>query len=272
MRDGRLLLSHTTLGATLVTHLCRAGALATASLLLTACAAVDADAGPADASELLARVQAGGPYPTTIAFVQDVESYGVDGSSTTSSMQEYARVPGQLRIDLGQPAPATLLFADDRIIRVDATGVVERPGPSVPMLLMIDVLAQEPAAWLERAEELDVDTERLSWQEFEGRMCVVLGALRGETERTQVWFDAVDWLPVRYLETTGQGERARLTDGRAMDYREVDGRVFHTRFTFHIGGRLVMDERYRDIALDGPLPDDVFDVEAARRRHAAGAP
>lgn len=221
---------------------------------------------PHDARQLLARVQAAGRFPTTIRFVQDVTTHAPDGTTSESSMAEWAAVPGRLRIDVSEPEPATLLFSDERIVRVAASGRSERPGPSMPMLLMIDVLAQEPAAWLARAAAHGVDTSLLSEQSWDGRPCVVLGARPGDELPTQVWFDARTWLPVRYLETTGGGDTARHTDGRALDYREIDGRLFHTRFEFRIDGHLVLEERYRDLALDAELDAGTFDPEQAARR------
>jgi hypothetical protein len=138
------------------------------------------------------------------------------------------------------------------------------------MLLMIDVLAEDPGEWIARAEAAGVDTTRISRQDWDDQPCWVLGALPGEAERTQVWFDAQRLVPVRYMETTGRSPNRRRSEGRALDYRRLDGRIFHTRFTFLMDDRLIMEERYRDIGLDVVLPDDVFDLEATRARLAGG--
>lgn len=241
--------------------LVRAAALVTLSLsLLTGCAAPTATL-PTDARALLARVQAGGPYPRTVHFVQEATSYLPDGGVSSQFMEEWASLPGKLRIDVTSPAPATLLFSDEKVVRIDDHGRSERPGPNLALVLMLDVLVQEPGAWLQRAEAFGLDTSLLSLQSWNGQACFVLGALPGDTASTQVWFEATRARPVRYLETSGRAGSQRLTEGRALDYREFDAHWMHTRFEFLTDGNMTLLEIYRDVVVNLVLGDDHFDAD-----------
>ncbi|MCB9899113.1 MAG: hypothetical protein H6825_13990 [Planctomycetes bacterium] len=251
------------------THIVLAGIV-----LAAGCAGVALPEAPADAESFVAAVQAAHRAPTTATFTQDADVLAPDGTVTgTSVMDEWLSIPGHLRIDVRGDDPQSVLYhpAGRTLVRSDGTQV-DSPRPSLAMLLMLDVLAEAPARWLERARDAGLDTSIVSSSVWDGRPAFLLGAHPGQLDRVQLWVDAETLLPVRYVELSpGPDGESHVLEGRASEYRDFGGVPFHTRFLFLEDGVPVVQERYRDVRVDVPLEPGTFDPAiVARRFQGAG--
>jgi hypothetical protein len=196
----------------------------------------------------------------TIAFTQHNTATDSLGRETHSIWQEYAALPGRLRIDfLPADSGKGVLFRSDTEY-VFARDSLLRALPLVHPLLLLgfDVYLQPAETTLAKLERLGFDLSIMHEETWQGRPMYVVGAALGDLQRLQFWVDRGRLVFVRLLQP-GRPDSTRTAETRFEDYRVVGSGWLSARVVFLRDGKPVWLEEYVDITTDLPLDPGLFD-------------
>jgi hypothetical protein len=200
-------------------------------------------------------------YLKTMSFLQNNTAYTASGEERKSQWYEHLEVPGKLRIAF---LPATqrsgLVQIGDRVATFDNGIRVDfRPSVNPLLLLTADVFAAPPAAIMRGLDTLNVDTDVVRTDEWEGRPVYVVGAKAGDTTSNQMWVDAERMLLVRFIQQQKTPQRTIVSDIRVKNYKEIEGYQIPTEFLVLRNGRPVWREQYADVRINQVFPAGTFD-------------
>ena len=202
---------------------------------------------------------AGSWYPT-LTFTQKTSRMMPDGTWRVETWYEAMKLPGRLRIDFDPLSAGNgVLYARDSQY-VASNGRVIQSGAGINYLLLLgfDVYENSPARTAMLMRRQGIDLARVHQDDFEGRPMIVVGALRGDLRRKQVWIDA-EWLYlVRLLEPT-RADSSKARDIRFTRYERRGEAWMAPRVEIYNDGKLVFYEDYYDIRTGVPIDDSVFD-------------
>ena len=202
-----------------------------------------------------------GKYLRTISFLQNNTSYTPTGQERKSQWYEHIEVPGKLRIAF---LPATqksgLVLVDNRIATFDNGIRVDfRPNINPLLLLTTDVYVAPIAAITRDLDSLQVDTEIIRSDEWQGQSVYVVGAKAGDTTSNQFWVDKDNLRLVRFIQSSKSGTRTVVSDTRVQNYKEIEGFDIPTEFLVIRNGRPVWREQYADVRINEEFPAGTFD-------------
>lgn len=202
-----------------------------------------------------------GKFFKTKMFLQNNTAFTTTGEEQKSQWYEHLEAPGKLRIAfLPASQKSGLVQVDDRVASFDNGIRVDfRPSVNPLLLLTVDVYAAPPSTIMKGLDSLDVDTDILRTDEWEGRPVYVVGAKEGDTTSSQAWVDRDRLHLLRFIQRDRRGERTIVSDIRVRNYREIEGFDIPTEFIVLRNGRTVWREQRADIRINAPLPPDVFD-------------
>lgn len=202
-----------------------------------------------------------GKFPKTLTFLQNNTAYTTTGQEQKSQWYQHVEVPGKMRIAfLPASQRSGLVQVNDRVASFDNGIRVDFRRSVNPMLLLTsDVFAVPLSAVIKGLDSLNVDTEVVRTDEWEGRPVYVVGAKSGDTISNQMWVDRDRLLLVRFIQRDRRGDRTIVSDIRVRNYRDVEGFLLPTEFLTVRNGRPVWRAQYSDIRVNEPLPPGVFD-------------
>jgi len=192
----------------------------------------------------------------TLTFVQKSTYYRPDGSILrTETWYEAAKLPGRLRIDIGEPSGGNgALYRSDSIYMMRGGRVAQGRREINPMLTLgFDVYRQSPQETAEQLRRMAF-TGSLRVDTLDGRRVYVVGATRGDSVTNQFWVDAERLLFVRAIQTISGQTR----DMRFERYTQYDGGWVAETVRILNGGRLAFLEEYSRVQVNDDLPDDLF--------------
>ena len=206
------------------------------------------------------RARYAGKWYRTLTFRQKTSRLLPNGSWKVETWYEAMRLPGRLRIDF-EPVSAGngVLYARDSQF-VASNGKVIQSGPGINDLLLLgfDVYENSPARTAALLRRQGIDLNRVHESMFEGRPMVVVGALRGDVRRKQVWIDAERLYFARLVEPT-RADSSILQDIRFVNYERRGSAWIAPRVEIYNDGKLVFYEDYSDIRTDVALDASIFD-------------
>ncbi len=198
-----------------------------------------------------------GRRPPTLTFVQTTISYR-DGAPPDTATWYEAGTLGRLRIDIEPLEGRTAVFYVDGVRTVVRGGEVVSRAPDVNILLvaLMDAYQQPPARTVRMLDSLGVDmgaaVRDTLWQ---GRRALAAGV----DGSGALWVDAERLVPVRVIQRLPGGQ---LLDAHIGGHREIGGVWHETEIDIHVGGALVMRERYHDVRPGAPVEDALFEPAA----------
>ena len=206
------------------------------------------------------RARYAGKWYRTLTFRQKTSRLLPNGSWKVETWYEAMKLPGRLRIDF-EPVSAGngVLYARDSQF-VASNGKVIQSGPGINDLLLLgfDVYENSPARTAALLRRQGIDLNRVHESMFEGRPMVVVGALRGDVRRKQVWIDAERLYFARLVEPT-RADSSILQDIRFVNYERRGSAWIAPRVEIYNDGKLVFYEDYSDIRTDVALDASIFD-------------
>jgi hypothetical protein len=125
------------------------------------------------------------------------------------------------------------------------------------MILGFDVYGQPVERTVSVLREEGFDLSKMREDTWQGRRVYVVGADAGDSTSKQFWVDAERLLFVRMMEPAG-GDKGTL-EVRFDDYHPYGGGWVATTVTAMNGGKLVQSEKYTDVKVNVPIPDNRFD-------------
>jgi hypothetical protein len=201
-----------------------------------------------------------GKWYRTLTFRQKTSRLLPNNTWKTETWYEAMRVPGRLRIDFDPVSAGNgVLYARDSQF-VASNGKVIQSGPGINDLLLLgfDVYENPPARTETLLRRQGIDLSRVHETTFEGRPMVVIGALRGDMRRKQVWIDAERLYLVRLVEPT-RADSSKAQDIRFVNYEPRGDAWLAPRVEIYNDGKLVFYEDYSDARTDVPLDESLFD-------------
>lgn len=202
-----------------------------------------------------------GKYLKTISFLQNNTVYTTTGQEQHSQWYEHLEVPGKLRIAF---LPATqrsgLVYVDDKVASFDNGIRVDfRPSVNALLVLTSDVYAAPISQIMRELDSLDVDTDVIRNDEWDGRPVYVVGAKAGDTTSNQVWVDADRLVLLRFIQSNKAGDRTIISDNRVQNYKEIQGYQIPTEFLVIRNGRPVLREQLANVRINEDFPEGTFD-------------
>ena len=202
-----------------------------------------------------------GKFVKTMSFLQNNTAYTSAGQEQHSQWYEHLEVPGKLRIAF---LPATqrsgLVQVGDKVASFDNGIRVDfRPSVNPLLLLTADVYAAPVPTIMRGLDSLNVDTDVIRTDEWEGRPVYVIGAKAGDSTSNQMWIDAEKLLLLRFIQRGKSTERPMVSDIRVGSYKEIQGYQIPTEFLVIRNGRPVWREQYANVRINEDLPAGTFD-------------
>jgi hypothetical protein len=202
-----------------------------------------------------------GKFLKTMSFLQNNTAYTSTGQEQHSQWYEHLEVPGKLRIAF---LPATqrsgLVQVGEKVASFDNGIRVDfRPSVNPIVLLTADVYAAPVPIIMRGLDSLNVDTEVIHTDEWEGRPVYVIGAKAGDSTSNQMWIDADKLLLLRFIQRGKSTERPVVSDIRVGNYKEIQGYQIPTEFLVIRNGRPVWREQYANVRINEELPPGTFD-------------
>lgn len=202
----------------------------------------------------------------SLTFVQETVFHRPDGSVDTMTWYE-AAVPGKLRIDVAPvEAGNGVMYADgDRYTFRNGELVDRQPDVNSLLLLLMDVYQQPTARTAHTLDSLGFDLSVLREATWEGRPVWVVGGAEGDEASSAFWVDRERLVPVRIVQALGEGGGPPVLDAHVGGYTEIDGVWHESEIAIYVDGRLVQDERYRDVRPGVPVDSALFDASRWRQ-------
>lgn len=202
-----------------------------------------------------------GKFLRTMSFLQNNTAYTSTGQEQHSQWYEHLEVPGKLRIAF---LPATqrsgLVQVGDKVASFDNGIRVDfRPSVNPVLLLTADVYAAPVPTIMRGLDSLNVDTEVIRTDEWQGRPVYVIGAKAGDSTSNQMWIDADKLLLLRFIQRGKSGDRPMVSDIRVGSYKDIQGYQIPTEFLVIRNGRPVWREQYANVRINEELPAGTFD-------------
>ena len=202
-----------------------------------------------------------GKFVKTMSFLQNNTAYTSAGQEQHSQWYEHLEVPGKLRIAF---LPATqrsgLVQVGDKVASFDNGIRVDfRPSVNPLLLLTADVYAAPVPTIMRGLDSLNVDTDVIRTDEWEGRPVYVVGAKAGDSTSNQMWIDAEKLLLLRFIQRGKSTERPMVSDIRVGGYKEIQGYQIPTEFLVIRNGRPVWREQYANVRINEDIPAGTFD-------------
>jgi outer membrane lipoprotein-sorting protein len=204
----------------------------------------------------------------TLTFEQTSTTHSPDGTSKSEIWHEAALLPGNLRIDIGDPSQGNgVLVADGTLTRFRA-GKVTTSSPFVHMLLVLgfDVYRQSVKRTIEQIAGQGYDLSKFREDTWEGAPVYVVGADAGDSTTKQFWIEQDRLLFVRLIEPD-QHDKSKTDDIRFTDYRKVSPGWVAARVDLYVDGKNTFTERYADIRVNPKLDPAIFDPTQFAKRH-----
>jgi len=194
-------------------------------------------------------------------FLQNNTAYTSTGQEQHSQWYEHLEVPGKLRIAF---LPATqrsgLVQVGEKVASFDNGIRVDfRPSVNPVLLLTADVYAAPVPIIMRGLDSLNVDTEVIHTDEWQGRPVYVIGARAGDSTSNQMWIDADKLLLLRFIQRGKSTEHPVVSDIRVANYKEIQGYQIPTEFLVVRNGRPVWREQYENVRINETLPAGTFD-------------
>lgn len=204
----------------------------------------------------------------TLTFTQKSTTYKADGTSSSETWHEALKVPGKLRIDIGNPSDGNGYLMVDGTLTIVKDNKVAGTRPLVNMALVLgfDVYRQTPETTASVIKGEGYDLTKVHDDTWEGQPVYVVGAAKGDLKAKQFWVDKKNWLFVRMLEPT-QSDAPKFQDIRFEDYRQMAGGWVAARVDLYVEDKKVFGEEYSDIQCNAKLAPGTFDATQFSSTH-----
>lgn len=204
----------------------------------------------------------------TVTFTQKSTTYKPDGTSTSETWYEAARLPGKLRIDIGAPDKGNgYVLADGGITIVKDNKVVStRPLVNMLLVLGFDVYTQDPETTSKVVKGEGYDLSKLREDTWDGHAAYVVGAEEGDLKSRQFWVAKDSLLFVREIEPS-RGDPAKVEDIRFVKYQPLAGAWIAAGVEVYVEDKKVFSEDYTDIHANVKLDPAVFDPQQFSSTH-----
>lgn len=202
-----------------------------------------------------------GKWYRTLTFVQTSQYYNPQGAvARTETWYEAGRMPGMLRIDIGERSLGNgVLYRNDSSYQFQNGQLVRATrGRNPLMILGFDVHTQPPEVTTRVLAEEGFDTTKFHRAVANQTEYYVVGAVAGDTTSKQFWVEAARLLFWRYIEPP-RVANGPVSEIRFQKYVPHGGGWVAEEVDFLRNGRRYFFEAYSDVRTDVPLDPALFD-------------
>ncbi len=186
----------------------------------------------------------------TVSFTQKSTTIHPDGTTSSETWYEVAKLPGTLAIHIGDPRDGNGEILTDGQLKIYKARKVTSARPFVHMLLLLgfDVYRQPAATTIAETKGQGFDLSKIHTDTWEGEPVYVIGADRGDLRTKQFWISQSRLLFVRLIQPSRDGSHS--TDTRFEDYRKLKPGWIAARCDFFTDGKETFREEYGDIRVN----------------------
>ena len=192
----------------------------------------------------------------TLYVTRASSSLSPDGSTNVETWREWMALPGQLRIEMGDPAErrGALFLGDSTHLFHHGVQIAVRPRRNDFLTLGFDVYGQPPEVTLEILEASGFDLGAVRTEEWQGRPTYVFGS----PETKEVWIDVERLLLVRLVEPLEHNPTVPQ-EVRFLDHEPLDGGWIAPTVEVWMNGHKVFWDAYSDIRTGFVAEPSLFD-------------
>ncbi len=180
------------------------------------------------------------------AFSQKNYHYRNDSLIKTSVWHEVIEFPDKFRIHFGDKAEGNyVLFKNDSVFNYRKSQFLKSRADSNSLLLILGgMFYRSFDDVLLRLKNSGYNPNVLSEQNWKSNEVVVLGALQGDLNTNQIWFDKTTMKVIRIIERLNASD---TMDMRFESYQNWCKGHVETKVAFYRNGKLEQVEEYYDI-------------------------
>lgn len=199
----------------------------------------------------------GGKWPKTLSFTQTTTLFSPTGE-TKQTWYEAGSLPEKFRIDFNREKGNTVIFNNGKEYYFRENKLT-RTGPiHNPLIYILGGMYFDSKDSVEqKLKNLGVDTKTESAGLWKGKNVLIVGALTGDTTKTQLWFDKKDLYLVRFLQNEGKDKMDIHFSGQ-----KKIGNTWHEMIVdVYQNGKMRQKEEYMDFRTNVKLDDGIFDPD-----------
>lgn len=208
-------------------------------------------------NEVLANVinKYSGKWPKTLSFSQTTTLYRPTGEEK-QKWYEVASFPDKFRIDFNMSKGNSVIFNNNqeyyfRENKLSRSGVI-----SNPLIYLLGGMYFDSLDTVKhKLTKLGINTNKQDIGIWKNKSVFILGALDGDTTKTQLWFDSEELYLIRFVNNTKQG----VMDVHFTNQQKI-GNTWHEMAAYIFqNGKLVQKEEYADFKTNIKINQDIFD-------------
>jgi hypothetical protein len=198
-----------------------------------------------------------GRWAKTVTFVQYNTHYKNDSISGTSVWYEAIAYPDKFRIDFGNPSEGNaVIFANDSVFNFKEGQIkASRRQPNNLMLLAGGIYFLSNIEALQRLKDAGYDITAFHENSWQGKPVYVVGATKGDLQKSQFWIDQKNLYLVRTLTPTPDHH---LQEAQFSKHIKSAGGWIETEVLFLNDGKKEQLEEYKELQSNLSLPNDLF--------------
>lgn len=216
------------------------------------------------------------------AFEIDVETRLLgpeyEGGEQTVEERWSLQLPLKFRSEQELPQGTRILVVSrgKRLLLEPGKPLVETPAMFDPLInLFTRATVRGPSKTFKASDLLlsdlntaGVDTKTTGMTRVGEHVAVTIGAKEGEREKTQIWVDQERFVPLRYLQVSGDEKQRHFLEVRYLEYPGIGGkhRWLPRKIEIWQDGRPVQVSEIKVVRTPSKIDRSRFDLEVLRRQ------
>lgn len=205
----------------------------------------------------------GQKWPRTISFTQNTTLYTPTGE-VKQTWYEAGAFPEKFRIDFDREKGNTVIFTDNKEFYFKAHQLSRTGANNNPLIYLLGGMYFEKIDTVKsKLSKIGINTLIESDGTWKGRDILILGAAKGDTTKSQLWFDAKNLYLVRFINSNGNNQM----DVHFSGQKKI-GNVWHEMIVdIFQNGKLKQKEEYLDFKTNIKLDEAIFDPNQFGKVH-----
>jgi outer membrane lipoprotein-sorting protein len=196
-----------------------------------------------------------GKWPKTISFTQETTFFRENGV-VRQTWYEAGSFPDYFRIDFDRAKGDAVIFNGDEEFYFKVNVLTKKGKNNNPLIYLLGGMYFDSLDTAQaKLSKMGIGIDQQTTSIWKGRKAVVLGAKKGDTTSTQLWFDAKELYLVRYI----NNENASKLDVHFYGQQKIGSTWHESIVDIFRNGKLVQKEVYRDFKTNIKLDQAIFD-------------
>lgn len=202
-------------------------------------------------------------WPKTISFTQNTTFYTPTGE-TKQTWYEAGAFPEKFRIDFDREKGNAVIFNDRKEFYFKEHQLSRTGANNNPLIYLLGGMYFEKIDTVKsKLSKLGINMIIESDSTWKGRNILILGATKGDTTKSQLWFDSKNLYLVRFINNNGNSQMDVHFSGQkkiGSTWHEMIVDIFQN-------GKLKQKEEYFDFKTNIKLNEAIFDPHQFGKIH-----